>query len=105
MEKIFLDNPWIIMLILLWTLPWKGVALWIAARRGHIGWFLALLIVNSLALLDILYIFIFSKLGKSKNGQRDQEEKDQQNQQQEEPVVRQPRFVSTPTQKNRSAIV
>lgn len=59
MEKILL-NPWIIVLILLWTLPWKGAALWRAARRGHIGWFLTLLILNTLAILDILYIFFFS---------------------------------------------
>ena len=67
MEKIFLDHPWIILLILLWTLPWKGAALWIAARRGHVGWFLVLLILNTLAILDILYIFIFSKWGAEKN--------------------------------------
>lgn len=59
MEKI-ISNPWIIVLILLWTLPWKGAALWRAARRGHMGWFLTLIVVNSLAILDIIYIFFFS---------------------------------------------
>lgn len=61
MQQLLIDRPWIIMLILLWSLPWKGVALWISARRGHIGWFIALMILNTLAILDILYIFIFSK--------------------------------------------
>jgi hypothetical protein len=47
---------WIILLVL-WTLPWKGYALWLAARNGHTIWFIALLIVNTLAILDIIYIF------------------------------------------------
>jgi len=44
-----------------WTLPWKGVALWKAARREEKWWFIALLVVNTLGLLEILYIFVFSK--------------------------------------------
>jgi hypothetical protein len=61
MEQLFVQHPWIIAIILIWTLPWKAAALWRSARRGHFGWFFALLIINSLAILDILYIFIFSR--------------------------------------------
>lgn len=57
-EQILL--PWIYLAIL-WTLPWKGVALWKAARNEHKIWFVVLFLVNTLAILDILYIFIFSK--------------------------------------------
>lgn len=67
MEQFLASYPWIILIVLLWTLPWKGVALWISARKGHTGWFVALLILNTLAILDILYIFIFSKWGENKN--------------------------------------
>ena len=56
-----LANPWIICLILLWTLPWKGVALWKAARNEHKWWFIALLVLNTMAILEIIYIFFFSK--------------------------------------------
>jgi hypothetical protein len=59
-------NSWVILLITLWTLPWKGYAMWKAAKHDHKFWFIALLIINSLALLDILYIFLFSKIGKKK---------------------------------------
>ncbi|MFC1905604.1 DUF5652 family protein [Chloroflexota bacterium] len=52
---------WIIILLGIWTLPWKGIALWKAARNGHVWWFAALLIVNTLAILEIIYIFAFSK--------------------------------------------
>lgn len=54
----------IITVIALWVLPWKGVALWRAAKSGSKPWFVALLVLNTLAILailDILYIFIFSK--------------------------------------------
>ncbi len=44
-----------------WTLPWKGVALWRAARNRHLVWFIVLLLVNTLAILEIIYIFGFSK--------------------------------------------
>lgn len=64
MEEIFSQYPWIIGLILLWTLPWKAAALWRSARRGHLGWFLTLIILNTLAILDIIYIFFFSGLKK-----------------------------------------
>ena len=53
-------NSWIIWLILLWTLPWKGVALWKAARNEHKWWFIALLVLNTMAILEIIYIFFFS---------------------------------------------
>jgi len=53
-------NSWIIWLILLWTLPWKGVALWKAARSEHKWWFIALLVLNTMAILEIIYIFFFS---------------------------------------------
>ncbi len=54
-------NSWIIWLVLLWTLPWKGVALWKAARNEHKWWFIALLVLNTMAILEIIYIFFFSK--------------------------------------------
>jgi len=54
--------------IFLWTLPWKGVALWKAARNGHKKWFIALLALNTLAILEIVYIFYFSKRNYAGNG-------------------------------------
>lgn len=46
---------------LIWVLPWKGFALWRAAGNKHKKWFIALLLVNTLAILEIIYIFYFSK--------------------------------------------
>ena len=55
------SNSWFIWLVLLWTLPWKGLALWKAARNEHKWWFIALLVLNTMAILEIVYIFFFSK--------------------------------------------
>lgn len=61
MEQFIIQNPWIVGLIALWVIPWKGVALWKSARNKQTVWFIALLVLNTLAILEILYIFIFSK--------------------------------------------
>jgi len=44
-----------------WTLPWKGYALWLAARRKEKWWFIILLIINTLAIVEIIYIFFIAK--------------------------------------------
>ncbi len=61
MEKILFENVWIIIVALLWTVPWKAAALWRSARRAQMGWFLTMLIINTLGILEILYIFFFSR--------------------------------------------
>lgn len=66
MEQFFSQNAWVVALITLWTLPWKGVALWKAAHRQERWWFIAILVINSLAILEILYIFLFSKRNANK---------------------------------------
>ncbi len=57
---------WILALIALWEIPWKGVAMWKAAKRGHLIWFLVFLIVNLAGIPEILYIFIFADRKKTK---------------------------------------
>ena len=48
-------------LFVVWSMAWKGVALWRAGRNNHIGWFVALFIINSVGILPIIYIFAFSR--------------------------------------------
>ncbi len=61
MEQYLLSNQWLIWVILFWVLPWKGVALWKAAKNSHKKWFIVILILNTFAILEIIYIFYFSK--------------------------------------------
>lgn len=51
----------VIILIMAWTLPWKIAALWRASKHNDKVWFVVLLVVNTLAVLDILYIYVFSR--------------------------------------------
>jgi hypothetical protein len=51
----------VILLLVLWTLPWKAVALWKAAGNKHLVWYICIFIFNTLAILEIIYIFGFSK--------------------------------------------
>lgn len=52
-----LSAAWIIALasLAIWELAWKGVALWMAGRNNHRGWFIALLLINSISILPIIY--------------------------------------------------
>jgi hypothetical protein len=58
------NNQWISWLLILWATPWKGVALWKSARKKQLYWFIAFLLINTVGLLEILYIFVFSKMEK-----------------------------------------
>jgi hypothetical protein len=66
MQNIYIDNSKILIIILvaIWTIPWKAVALWKSARNNSKIWFIFLLIFNTVGILEILYIFIFSKRAK-----------------------------------------
>ena len=49
----------IVLIIVLWTLVWKGLALWTAARNKHRWWFIVMLVLNTLGILEIIYYFFF----------------------------------------------
>lgn len=54
--------PTVVMpLIIIWSLAWKGLALWKAAQRKEQWWFIALLVINTVGILEILYLYVFSK--------------------------------------------
>jgi methionyl-tRNA synthetase len=66
MIEFFRQNPnavWIVLALLAWSLIWKGLALWRAARQADKPWFIALLILNTLGLLEIFYLLVFSRRG------------------------------------------
>jgi hypothetical protein len=50
----------LIVALAVWSLVWKGFALWKAAGQKDAAWFVALLILNTAGLLEIFYIFVFS---------------------------------------------
>lgn len=60
--------PWMptvgggLIVLILWSFFWKGLALWHSARRGEPWWFVILLVVNTAGLLEIIYLFLVIKL-------------------------------------------
>jgi hypothetical protein len=49
-------------LVLLAVLALKGYALWHAAKRDQKGWFIALLVVNSFGILELIYLYAIVKV-------------------------------------------
>ncbi|MBI2004275.1 hypothetical protein HYS72_02305 [Candidatus Pacearchaeota archaeon] len=54
---------WLFAIIFVWIITWKLIALWKSARNTHVVWFIVLAVVNTVGILEILYIYVFSKLG------------------------------------------
>ena len=67
MNNITLTTSQTVLLVIaaLWSLAWKGFALWRAADKKSKPWFIIFLVVNTLGILEILYLFVFSKPKKS----------------------------------------
>ena len=53
---------WLLCTLVVWSLAWKLVALWKSARKGSLIWFIVLAIFNTVGVLPILYIFVFSHM-------------------------------------------
>jgi hypothetical protein len=58
---------WFLILLIIWEAVWKLLALWKSARKGSVVWFIALAVFNTAGILPILYIFVFSEMGKKKS--------------------------------------
>ena len=42
-----------------WSIIWKGIALWKASRNNQWGWFIAILLINTVGILEIIYLLGF----------------------------------------------
>lgn len=64
MFSFFDQNPtalFVFLPLIIWTIVWKGLALWKAARLGNRNWFIVMLVLNTAGILEILYLFVFSR--------------------------------------------
>jgi hypothetical protein len=52
--------------LVIWSLVWKGIALWKAARNNAKWWYVVMLVVNTVGILEIIYVFFFSKTKEQK---------------------------------------
>ena len=47
--------------LLVWSIAWKGLALWNASKNDQKNWFIAILVINTIGILEIVYLFGFAK--------------------------------------------
>ena len=56
-----IEFPWWIYPALVWTLFWKGIAMWKSARNNQTVWFVVSLVINTLGVLPIVYLLWFQQ--------------------------------------------
>ncbi len=51
----------LVVVLTIWSLIWNGFGLWYSARNRQKIWFVLILLLNTLGILPIIYIFFFRK--------------------------------------------
>lgn len=51
-----------LLVLVVWSIFWKGLALWHSAQRRQCWWFVIMLIINTAGILEIIYLFGVAKL-------------------------------------------
>ena len=55
-------SVWMFVVLIVWSYTWKLLALWKSARKNSVLWFIVFALVNTMGILEILYLFVFSKM-------------------------------------------
>ena len=66
LNQFLIKNIWILIVLSIWELIWKAIAMWKASKNNHKMWFSIILIINTEGILQILYI-VFTKKNKKKS--------------------------------------
>lgn len=51
----------LLIVLVVWSLIWKGIGLWFAARNYQKAWFIAILVLNTAGILEIIYLLFFRR--------------------------------------------
>ncbi len=54
-------SPALFAVVMVWSTVWKLIAFWKSARNNQLVWFILFGIVNTLGILEIIYITLFQK--------------------------------------------
>ena len=46
----------VVIVLAVWEIVWKIIAMWRSARNNDLGWFICIAILNTLGLLSMIYI-------------------------------------------------
>ncbi len=53
-------------IVFIWEMTWKGIGMWKASQKNQVAWFIAMLVLYTVGILPILYIYVFSKMNFNK---------------------------------------
>ena len=59
-------SVWLLIVISIWEAIWTGLAMWRSAKNNHVIWFVVFLLVNLLAIPEIIYLIVTSKKHRKK---------------------------------------
>ena len=65
--QLWIQNPMVYCPLIVWSIIWKGLALWRAARLKQVGWYVALLVINTVGIFEIIYLIATNKRYKESN--------------------------------------
>jgi hypothetical protein len=68
-------NLLLFVIMIIWSSVWKYLALWKSARNKSLVWFIIFALINTCGILEILYVFIFSKMKKNNFRQKKRKRK------------------------------
>lgn len=51
----------ILVILAVWSLPWKIYAVWLSCKHDNRKWFLALILLNTISILEMFYVFYILK--------------------------------------------
>lgn len=61
LNEVMTKHMMLFALFVVWTLIWKGLALWQAGTKRDKIWFIIILVLNTGGIFDIVYFFLISK--------------------------------------------
>lgn len=55
------QHPAFFLMLTVWSIIWKGLALWKASQRNERNWFMVILILNTFGILDLIYYYFVGR--------------------------------------------
>jgi hypothetical protein len=51
----------VLIVLAVWEIIWKLIAMWKAGRNNHLAWFICIALINTAGILPIVYILMYRK--------------------------------------------
>lgn len=61
LEELFSWLLPLVIVLIIWEMVWKTIAMWKAGRNNHLTWFICIAVFNTIGILPIVYIIMSRK--------------------------------------------